>query len=127
MTELTDLDVRRIVDYLQQQRAGMVALLQRLVLTESSSEDATGLGRVLAILTAELKSSVMTVRRLPGRISGSLVFARQRQGPARTPFQLLVGHCDTVWPAGTLGTMPMRAENGIITGPGVFDMKAGLV
>jgi len=44
MTELTDLDVWRIVDYLQQQRAGMVELLQRLVLTESSSEDPTGLG-----------------------------------------------------------------------------------
>lgn len=127
MTGLTDLDVRRIVDYLQQQRAGMVELLQRLVLTESSSEDPTGLGQVLAISAAELKSSGMSVRRLPGRASGGLVYARQPQRPPRDPFQLLIGHCDTVWPPGTLDTMPVRAENGIITGPGVFDMKAGLV
>lgn len=116
MTGLADLDIRRIVDYLQQQRAGMFELLQRLVLSESFSEDPTGLDQVLGILASELKSSGMTVRRLPGRISGSLVFARQRQGPATAPFQLLIGHCDTVWPPGTLGTMPMRAENGIITG-----------
>ena len=127
MTGLADLDVRRIVDYLQQQRAGMIELLQRLVLTESSSEDPTGLDQVMAILAAELKSSGMSVRRLPGRASGGLVYACQLRQPARFPFQLLIGHCDTVWPAGTLGSMPVRAESGILYGPGVFDMKAGLV
>ena len=108
MMGLADLDVRRIVDYLQQQRAGMIELLQRLVLTESASEDPTGLDQVMAILAAELKSSGMSVRRLPGRASGGLVYARQLRQPARFPFQLLIGHCDTVWPAGTLGSMPVR-------------------
>jgi glutamate carboxypeptidase len=127
MTGLADREVRRIVNYLQQQRAGMVELLQRLVLTESSSEDPTGLDQVLVILAAEFKSSGMSVRCLPGRASGGLVYARQPQRPARDPFQLLIGHCDRVWPPWTLDTMPMRSENGTITGPGVFDMKVGLV
>lgn len=39
---------------------------------------------------------------------------------------LLVGHFDTVWPAGTLGEMPFRIEEGKAYGPGIFDMKAGL-
>ena len=127
MTGLTDFNVRRIVDFLQQQRAPMVDLLQRLVLTESSSEDPTGLDQVLGILAGELELSAMSVRRLADRASGGLLYARPLQHRPRAKFQLLIGHCDTVWPAGTLGSMPVRDENGILTGPGVFDMKAGLV
>ncbi|WLQ62111.1 2-dehydropantoate 2-reductase [Streptomyces glycanivorans] len=40
---------------------------------------------------------------------------------------LLLGHYDTVWPTGTLDTWPFRREGDRISGPGVFDMKAGLV
>ena len=39
----------------------------------------------------------------------------------------MLGHMDTVWPVGTLRDMPVRAEAGRIRGPGVFDMKGGLV
>lgn len=127
MTELTDLDVRRIVDYFQQQRAAMVELLQRLVVTESASDDPTGVDQVLEILANELKASGMSARRLAGRLSGGLLYARRLQHRPGASFQLLIGHCDTVWPAGTLGNMPVRADSGILTGPGVFDMKAGLV
>ena len=127
MAPLTDLDIRRVLSYLQQQHAGMVELLHRLVLIESSSDDPAGLGQMLALLAVELKLSGMSVRRLPGRASGGLLYARDVQGSARSPFQLLIGHCDTVWPSGTLGTMPVRSESGNLYGPGAFDMKAGLV
>lgn len=40
---------------------------------------------------------------------------------------LLIGHYDTVWPEGTLADMPFRVHDGKVTGPGVYDMKAGLV
>ncbi len=40
---------------------------------------------------------------------------------------LVVGHTDTVWPEGTLETMPFRVEDGRAYGPGVYDMKACLV
>jgi glutamate carboxypeptidase len=39
----------------------------------------------------------------------------------------LLAHYDTVWPAGTLAEWPVRVDDDIVTGPGVFDMKAGLV
>jgi glutamate carboxypeptidase len=40
---------------------------------------------------------------------------------------LLLGHLDTVWPLGTLARMPWRVEDGWAFGPGVLDMKAGVV
>ena len=40
---------------------------------------------------------------------------------------LLLGHLDTVWPHGTLEEIPFRIEDGVARGPGVYDMKAGLV
>ncbi|MEO3809274.1 M20 family metallopeptidase [Sphaerisporangium sp. B11E5] len=43
------------------------------------------------------------------------------------PRVLLLGHHDTVWPMGTLGRIPWSVVDGVARGPGVFDMKAGLV
>jgi glutamate carboxypeptidase len=53
---------------------------------------------------------------------------RWRTGPANTPGRvLLLGHCDTVWPLGTLARRPFTVADGVARGPGVFDMKAGLL
>lgn len=43
------------------------------------------------------------------------------------PHVLLLGHHDTVWRHGTLETMPPAVEGGVLRGPGVYDMKGGLV
>jgi glutamate carboxypeptidase len=40
---------------------------------------------------------------------------------------LLLGHLDTVWPAGTIGQWPFTVDGATATGPGVCDMKAGIV
>jgi glutamate carboxypeptidase len=45
-------------------------------------------------------------------------------GPARV---LLLAHHDTVWPLGSLETHPFSVRDGVLRGPGCFDMKAGLV
>jgi len=47
-------------------------------------------------------------------------------GVANTKPVLVLGHFDTVYPIGTLATMPCRVESGRLHGPGVLDMKAGL-
>src|SRR4051812_5215672 len=44
-------------------------------------------------------------------------------GPARV---LVLGHHDTVWPLGSLATHPYSVSDGVLRGPGCFDMKAGL-
>lgn len=43
------------------------------------------------------------------------------------PEVLLLGHLDTVWPIGTLQRLPWRVDGDRLRGPGVFDMKSGVV
>ncbi len=47
-------------------------------------------------------------------------------GPVDGPHLLVLGHYDTVWPAGTAARRPAREEDGVISGPGVFDMRGGI-
>ncbi|MFF9376601.1 M20/M25/M40 family metallo-hydrolase [Streptomyces griseoluteus] len=54
------------------------------------------------------------------------ILIRRYAGSGESPL-LLLGHYDTVWPAGTLAQRPYHRDGDRITGPGVFDMKAGLV
>jgi glutamate carboxypeptidase len=62
----------------------------------------------------------------PGRIEDHGSRPVWRWGP-NNPRVLLLGHLDTVWPLGTLERIPFTAEGDRMTGPGVFDMKAGVV
>ncbi len=116
-----------VLGYLRDQRRGMVGLLEQLALAESPSDDPAAVASALAILASELKQSGMTVRRLPGRTSAGMLFARPTGYARRGPLQLLLGHCDTVWPVGTVGRMPVCVDGDTVKGPGVLDMKGGLV
>ena len=63
---------------------------------------------------------------LPAKERGNHVRASWGEKNGEKPI-LLLGHFDTVWPAGTLERMPFRIEDGVGRGPGIFDMKGGLV
>jgi glutamate carboxypeptidase len=63
---------------------------------------------------------------VPAAGSGDHVLIRWGEEDGSPPLMLL-GHYDTVWPAGTLEKMPFSVEGGVATGPGVFDMKCGLM
>ncbi|MFI5808186.1 M20 family metallopeptidase [Streptomyces sp. NPDC051561] len=100
----------------------MLADLETLVCCESYSADHTALAR-----SAEAVGALGT--RLLGTAPESIVIdgvthLRWVFGTARV---LLVGHHDTVWPMGSLDARPWRVASGIARGPGVLDMKAGLV
>jgi glutamate carboxypeptidase len=124
---MLDQDIGRILDYLRAHRQAMVELLERLALAESPSDDRAAVGPVLAMLSQELERCGMAVHRYRGRVSGGWLLARPRGRVRHRPLQLLVGHCDTVWPLGTIREMPVRVEDETLFGPGVFDMKGGLV
>jgi glutamate carboxypeptidase len=124
---MADDEAQCVLSYLRERRQDMVDLLQRLALAESPSDDPPAVASVLAVLTAELERTGMVVRHFRGRVSAGTLFARPRAGGEKAPLQLLVGHCDTVWPVGTVRRMPVRVEGDAVRGPGVFDMKAGLV
>jgi glutamate carboxypeptidase len=82
---------------------------------------------VLTLLKSELEQSGLSVRCFPGRVSAGTLFALPRERDKKSPLQLLVGHCDTVWPVGTVRQMPVQVEGDTVRGPRVFDMKGGLV
>ena len=103
----------------------MVALLGELVSIESPTDDLEGLARMAARLE-ELFGPLGKIERFPQERHGPHFVVRI---PGRTQERpvLALGHYDTVWPTGTLKDRPFRVENGLARGPGVFDMKGGIV
>jgi glutamate carboxypeptidase len=79
------------------------------------------------LLIQKLQDLGFRVRRHGGRDSGGYLLASSANRPRGAPVQILLGHCDTVWPVGTLAEMPVAIKEGKMYGPGIFDMKAGLV
>jgi len=124
---MTAADRQQILDYLTGNADAMVGLLETLTRTESPSSEATSQYPVIDILTAEFEQLGFLVRWLPGRSSGGSLFARPTQRERGRNLQLLLGHFDTVWPLGTIDSMPFEVDGNVIKGPGVFDMKGGVV
>lgn len=118
---------RTILEVLRGSLRDMLSLLERIVQAESPSRDPAAQDAVLSILQDELADLDFDVTRVPGTATGGYLYAVQQPRIKRRPYQLLLGHCDTVWPLGTLAQMPFRIEEGTARGPGVFDMKGGLV
>ncbi len=104
----------------------MVDFLVAMAAIESPSRDPVSQKPVFAMLSAKLHELGFRCRRIPGRATGGHLLA-VLGARGRKPRQLLLGHGDTVWPAGTLAEMPVRRDGGRLYGPGVYDMKAGLV
>ncbi|WP_329027186.1 M20 family metallopeptidase [Streptomyces sp. NBC_00690] len=100
----------------------MLADLEELVLCESFSADVEAVARSARVV-ADLGSRLLGAAPQTVVVDG-VVHLRWSFG---TPRVLLVGHHDTVWPIGSLTTHPWSVVDGIARGPGVFDMKAGLV
>lgn len=117
----------RIFDYLTQQEDAIRRYLQELVVTESPTSDPRSQKRVFEILARPLREMKYRAVQLPGPTSGGQLYARPENRRRGAAFQLLLGHSDTVWPVGTLNSMPFRIEGNSIKGPGVYDMKGGLV
>ena len=116
-------DLAPALAWLAAQRSAAEALLRRLVEVSSHTADAAGVARVAALLEPELAAAGLPVERLGGGgpFGPHLAF----RGPAAGAPTFLLGHLDTVFPAGTFEGF--RAEGERATGPGVFDMKGGLV
>lgn len=121
------MDIREVGRYLEAHRDDMLADLRDFVERETPSEDKELLD-AFADYLAEYAE-----RRFGGRstihpdgTAGNQVLVRWGEDQEEDPL-LLLGHYDTVWPAGTLRSMPFSVRGDVASGPGVFDMKCGLV
>lgn len=102
----------------------MLSDIEELVRCESPSADLAAVA-----LSAETVARVAAgrLRTRPDRIvvdGRTHLRWRMGTGPARV---LVLGHHDTVWPIGSLATHPYKVDDGVMRGPGCFDMKAGVV
>ncbi|MFE6995944.1 M20/M25/M40 family metallo-hydrolase [Microbacterium sp. NPDC057659] len=102
----------------------VLARLRRLVEIESPSTDVDAAREIAALLAQWWTDAGASVRLVDGTTGPHLVAEVRGEG---APL-LLVGHTDTVWPRGTLaGEVPWVEDGDVVRGPGVYDMKSGLV
>lgn len=113
-----------LLDELRTRTATMVEDLGRLVSVESPTAD---VGAVTACADEVEALGTQLLGQAPARVQ---VEGRRPHlhwsfpGASRI---VLVGHFDTVWPTGTLARWPFSVDGDVATGPGCFDMKAGIV
>ena len=117
----------RIFTHLRARQDDMVGLLSECVRLESPSAAPQAQAAVFDLLAARFAELDFRCRRLTGKTSGGQLLAIGRGYPKQSTRQLLLGHCDTVWPEGTLDKMPAECRDGRLHGPGSYDMKGGLV
>ncbi len=104
----------------------MIPLLKQLVETESPSHEKPAVDRVGAIVTDECRRLGAQLEIHPQAKTGDHIVARF-PGKKEGRGILILSHMDTVFPLGTLQKMPFYEKDGKIFGPGVLDMKGGIV
>src|SRR5690349_24115605 len=113
--------------YATDKQAEIIQLIQEMVECESPSNSPADVNRFVELLldkTREIADARTMVAEKHGkhlRLEFKLP-GRKKEGQI-----LALGHSDTVWPAGTLRSMPFRESDGRLWGPGVLDMKSGIV
>lgn len=123
---MPDTIATNILEYLKGQEDTMLEFLGQLVAMETPSGDVQSQEVLFGALGRKFNELGFKVFRMPGKQTGGYLYARPAERSKEKPLQLLVGHCDTVWKRHTLQTMPVNIKGGKMTGPGVYDMKAGL-
>ncbi len=115
-------------------KPAMIALLKRLVEAESFSRDKAAVDQLGQIVAEECRRLGATVETVENPITGNQIVAHFLPSPNALSIRggagggmLLMHHLDTVYPIGTLATMPFYEKDEKIFGPGVMDMKGGIV
>ena len=120
--------MRALLAGARNKESALLDLTQRLVRAESPSDDKSAVDVCGALVAAHARDLGGRVKPHRQRGFGDVVEARfgPRGKSAAANRILLLGHIDTVWPLGTLKTMPCRVGEGRLWGPGTLDMKAGV-
>ena len=119
----------RISDHLYAQQNAMTRTLERAVMLESPTDERHAVNTVADFFAQEFQGLGANVERLPEEAFGDHLRITWGDGDRQI---LLLGHMDTVWPLGETEKRPFHVQQDdagatVATGPGIFDMKGGLV
>jgi len=119
----------QVIEWLGGQRQAMLGLVETLVNTDSGSYDKPGVDAVGAHIRRFLDAHGVASEVIPDGTFGDAISATvpQTDGPLGNRPILLMGHRDTVFPKGEPTRRPFKVEGDRAYGPGVADMKSGLV
>jgi glutamate carboxypeptidase len=120
------LDIRATAAALERDLPSILAMAERVVNIDSGSYHAAGVNAVIDVWAEMLRGMGFAVERVPLDGRGDQMTVRLALG-GNGPRVLVLGHADTVWPAGTVAEWPFRRDGERITGPGVGDMKTNVV
>ncbi len=130
---------RELLSYFESRQRDAVDLLLRLVSIDSPTSDKAGVDRVGELVAEELRAAGARIAIIGQEGAGNVLRAafgppgdRDVPGAAglrsgREGTAMLLGHLDTVWPTGEAARRPFRIDGPWAHGPGVFDMKVGVV
>ncbi len=121
------MNAKTIFRHVDKKKGWIRDALHELVQQESPSEDPPAVNAAMDLAERWAREHGARAKRHRQREFGDVL--ELRFGPSRSARKpvLLLGHLDTVWPTGTLAKMPWREADGRYWGPGVLDMKAGVV
>lgn len=115
-----------ILDFARKKQNSVTALIEEFASCESPTDNAAAVNRFVDLLATRLER-LGRVRTYPGGKFGKHLRCEFKlPGRGKSGQILALGHSDTVWPLGTLRSMPVKTEHGRLWGPGVLDMKGGL-
>ena len=118
---------KKVLNHVRDQQQLLISLLHDLVTAESPSADPAVHEQARHVFMSGLIELGWHVIEAGVADGPRHVYARPARRDRQSALQLIVGHYDTVWPIGTIADLPFTVDGNIIRGPGVFDMKGGLV
>ena len=116
--------MQHLADYCRRNERWLVETIEAIVAIESPTDDKAAVDRCGAELAARLRAIGGQVGSISTSTAGDHLRVEFGRGDRQV---LLLGHFDTVWPVGQLARMPITRTDDRLTGPGVLDMKAGIV
>ncbi|HME31857.1 MAG TPA: M20 family metallopeptidase [Terriglobales bacterium] len=118
--------IGKVLQWLASRQSEIIACVRELVERESPTHDKLACDKLCSYLAVQFERIGGQVKVHRQNVAGDHLEVDFSGAGDRKPL-LLLGHFDTVYDVGALQSMPWREEKGRLHGPGVFDMKSGIV